>query len=91
MRVNNGFTIDLVESDPKDPIHYAFCMARKSFGEIHAHLKRLHIPFGNGPHSRDNGLPPAKWAGAKGIADALYFDDPSGHIIEIRTYDTYET
>jgi catechol 2,3-dioxygenase-like lactoylglutathione lyase family enzyme len=91
IRVHEGFTIDLVESDPTDPIHYAFCMGRQSFNEVYARLKRLNIPFGNGPHTRDNGQPPAKWAGAKGMADALYFDDPSGHIIEIRTYEADET
>jgi hypothetical protein len=26
-------------------------------------------------YSRDNGQPPVKWPGAKGMADALYFDD----------------
>jgi glyoxylase I family protein len=87
IRVHDGFTIDLVESDPKDQIHYVFCMGRKTFNEIHAGLKRMNIPFGNGPHSRDSGQSPAKWAGAKGMADALYFNDPSGHIIEIRTYE----
>ncbi len=88
MRVHAGFTIDLVESDPEEPIHYAFSMERPLFNDIHVRLQRLNIPFGNGPHSRENGEPPAKWAGARGMADALYFDDPSGHIIEIRTYDT---
>jgi glyoxylase I family protein len=87
IRVHDGFTIDLVESDPKDQIHYVFCMGRKTFNEIYARLKSLNIPFGNGPYSRDNGQPPVKWPDAKGIADALYFDDPSGHIIEIRTYE----
>jgi len=91
IRVHEGFTIDLVESDPKEPIHYAFSMGRTSFNEIYGRLKRLRVPFGNGPHSRDNGQPPAKWAGAKGMADALYFDDPSGHIIEIRTYEAGAT
>ncbi len=90
IRVHDGFTIDLVEANPKDQIHYAFCMGRRSFNEIHSRLKRLNIPFGNGPHSRDNAQPPAEWAGAKGMADALYFDDPSEHIIEIRTYEADE-
>jgi catechol 2,3-dioxygenase-like lactoylglutathione lyase family enzyme len=26
IRVHDGFTIDLIESDPKDQVHYAFCM-----------------------------------------------------------------
>jgi catechol 2,3-dioxygenase-like lactoylglutathione lyase family enzyme len=41
IRVHDGFTIDLVESDPKDQVHYAFCMGRKTFNEIYARLNRL--------------------------------------------------
>lgn len=36
MRVNDGFTIDLIESDPKDPIHYAFSMGRTSFNYLYS-------------------------------------------------------
>jgi hypothetical protein len=36
-----SFTIDLIESDPKDQIHYAFCIGRKTFNEIYARLNRL--------------------------------------------------
>jgi glyoxylase I family protein len=67
IRVHDGFTIDLVESDPKDQVHYAFCMGRKSFNEIHARLKSLNIPFGSGPHSKitgslqQNGPVPKVW------------------------------
>ncbi|MGH8589490.1 MAG: VOC family protein [Gammaproteobacteria bacterium] len=50
IRVHEGLTIDLVESDPKDRIHYAFSMGRTAFNEIYARLKRLHVSFGNGPH-----------------------------------------
>jgi len=91
MRVNEGLTLDLIEEEPTGQIHYAFCMGRQSFNEIHARLKSLNVPFGNAPHSRGNDQLPAKWPGAQGMADALYFNDPSGHILEIRTYEMDET
>lgn len=87
LRVHEGLTIDLIQQIPQDRIHLAFCLERASFKAVHSRLLQLNVPFGNGPHERNRGTP-VKWIGARGLADALYFDDPDEHIIEIRTYET---
>lgn len=87
LRVHEGFTLDLMEQAPQDPVHLAFCLERAAFEAAHRRLIQLRIPFGNGPFDRNGGLA-AKTLGAKGMADALYFHDPDAHNIEIRTYES---
>ena len=85
LRVNDGFTLDLMAQAPQDPVHLAFCMKRAAFEAVHLRLIQSRIAFGNGPFNRTGG-PPAKSFGAMGMADALYFHDLDGHNIEIRSY-----
>jgi glyoxylase I family protein len=87
MRVNQGFTIDLVEQAPQERIHLAFCVDRRRLETVRRQLAALAIPHGGAPHARD-GSPPGATFGARGMAMALYFDDPDGHILEIRSYDS---
>lgn len=86
IRVNEGFTLDLMEQAPHDQAHLAFCLERGAFEAVHRRLAQLDIPFGNGPFDRAGG-PPARSLGARGMADALYFYDPDKHNLEIRTFD----
>jgi catechol 2,3-dioxygenase-like lactoylglutathione lyase family enzyme len=87
LRVHEGFTLDLMEQVPHDPVHLAFCLQRAAFETIHGRLVQLNIPLGNGPFDRSGG-PAAKSLGARGMADSLYFYDPDEHNIEIRTYES---
>jgi len=87
LRVHEGFTLDLMEQAPQDPVHLAFSLERPAFEAVHRRLVQSSIPFGNGPFDRTSGLP-AKSLGARGMADALYFHDPDAHNIEIRTYES---
>ncbi len=86
VRVNDGLTIDMMETPPADKIHLAFRLDRADFDAAHRQLVLRGIAFGNQPFARDGG-PPAKSQGARGPADSLYFYDPDGHNLEIRTYD----
>lgn len=85
LRINEHFTLDLIQQEPRDAIHLAFAMDGEEFDDVISRLKSNGIPFGNGPHDRSN-TEPAPALGARGIANALYFDDPDGHILEIRRY-----
>ncbi|TGG92377.1 hypothetical protein E4656_12935 [Natronospirillum operosum] len=85
IRVNDQFTLDLIEDRPSDVIHLAFALERPDFAKVWHQLRLYDIAFGNAPHDRNGGTP-GRWPGARGYADALYLDDPSGHIIELRHY-----
>ncbi len=85
IRVNESLTLDLMHENPADRGHLAFSMDRATFDALHDRLIQANIPFGGQPFERQAG-PPGKALGAKGTADALYFFDPSGHNLEIRTY-----
>lgn len=86
LRINEYFTLDLIQEKPRDTIHLAFAMDPTEFDDVTARLRANGIRFGNGPHNRTADTP-APAVGAKGMANALYFDDPDGHILEIRRYD----
>lgn len=85
MRVNDGLTLDLMEETPTDVIHLAFALSGKAFANTGQRLESMGVPYGDSPHSRKGG-PPGCWFGARGLADTLYFNDPDGHILEIRYY-----
>ncbi|MFQ5509704.1 MAG: VOC family protein [Leptospirillia bacterium] len=86
IRVNTDLTIDLAEGDPAPPRHFAFAMDRDAFDAAFTRIRNAGIPYGNSPRHRDNMKGPGRTAGSRGMADAVYVDDPSGHIIEIRSY-----
>lgn len=67
--------------------HYAFCVTRDEFGQIFGRLKVAGIPFGPTFDSVGSNAGPGNEAGARGMAPTLYFNDPNGHLLEIRFYD----
>lgn len=85
MRVNAGLTLDLVQHAPNDPVHLAFCVDRATFDAVHQRLIQGKIAFGGNPFERD-GQVAANAYGARGMAEALYFDDPDRHNLELRVY-----
>ena len=57
--------------------------------EFEADFQRIQdskIPYGDSPRTQDNMLGPGITPGAKGDGKAVYFKDPSGHVLEIKTY-----
>lgn len=85
VRVNDGLTLDLLGEAPQDLMHLAFTFDRAEFDAIHRRLVERSILFASTPFNRDGG-PLRQWQGARGMADAWYFDDPDGHAIEVRCY-----
>ena len=86
VRVNETFNLDFAVSDDFRSLHYAFAMDSAEFEDAFAKIRDSGITYGDSPYDRDNMQGPGMTAGAKGIGKAVYFDDPDGHILEIKTY-----
>lgn len=85
LRLSGDCVIDLLPQAPRDPAHLALHTDRARFEAVRATLRALGIAHGGGPFVRDGRV--AAQYGARGWADALYFHDPDGHNIEVRTYE----
>ena len=86
VRVNDTLNLDFRESDDFRSIHYAFAMESAEFDAAFDRIKASNIPYGDSPFAQDNMQGPGITAGAQGDGKAVYFKDPSGHVLEIKTY-----
>lgn len=87
IRVSDDFTLQLAPWGTKGNEHYAFAMSRQDFDDTFARIKQQGIPYGDSYHSVGSNSGPGNEVGARGPAPTLYLNDPSRHLIEIRTYD----
>jgi len=67
--------------------HYAFAVSRKEFDQILGRIKEAGIDHGPTFDSVGSNSGPGEESGARGRAPTLYFNDPSKHLLEIRSYD----
>jgi catechol 2,3-dioxygenase-like lactoylglutathione lyase family enzyme len=86
VRVNDTFNLDFSQSDDFCSIHYAFAMTPEEFDAAFRKIQDSGIPYGDSPFDMTNMKGPGMTAGAKGLGKAVYFKDPSGHVLEIKTY-----
>ena len=86
LRVTDSFTLDFRQSDETPMHHYAFAMDPEEFDAAFVRIRNAGITYGDGPMSNDNMQGPGITAGARGPGKAVYFKDPDGHILEIKTY-----
>ncbi len=86
VRVNDSLNLDFRQSDDFRSIHYAFAMEAGEFETAFQSIKDAGIPFGDGPRAVDNMQGPGVTVGSQGDGKAVYFKDPSGHVLEIKTY-----
>ena len=86
VRVNESLTLDFIEADPTPGRHYAFAMSADEFDAAFARIREAGIAYGDNPHAPDNMHGPGMTHGARGQGKAVYFHDPSGHLLEIKTY-----
>ena len=86
VRVNDTLNFDFRESDDFRSIHYAFAMEADEFEAAFTRIKDSGIPYGDNPREQDNMKGPGMTTGAKGLGKAVYFKDPDGHVLEIKTY-----
>ena len=86
VRVNETLNLDFRDSEDFRSIHYAFAMDPGGFEGAFGRVRESGIPYGDSPMDMANMKGPGTTAGAKGPGKAVYFKDPSGHVLEIRSY-----
>ena len=86
VRVNDSLNLDFSQSDDFRSIHYAFAMEAGEFEAAFDRIKESGIPYGDGPFDQENMKGPGMTMGAKGVGKAVYFKDPNGHLLEIKSY-----
>jgi len=87
IRTGESFQLQLAPWGTQGFEHYAFAVSRDEFDSIFARVKIAGIEYGPTFDSVGTNEGPGNEAGARGEAPTLYFNDPSKHLIEIRTYD----
>ena len=85
VRVNDTLNLDFRRSDDFRSIHYAFAMEANEFERPSLEFAAPVFATVTAPRSRKH-EGPRMTLGAKGQGKAVYFKDPSGHILEIKTY-----
>ena len=63
-------------------------MTRAEFDAVFRRVREAGIAYGDSFHGVGNMCGPGDEGGARGPGKALYFFDPSKHLIEIRYYET---
>ncbi len=97
VRVNDKFNLDFAQSDDFQKfhytfaeesmgIHYAFTMEPDEFDAAFARIRESGIAYGDSPHERANMKGPGMSMGSQGMGKAVYFEDPNGHLLEIKSY-----
>lgn len=81
LRTSNGVSLDFINSDEKiEPQHYAFLVSEIEFDQIFGRIKaRGLIHWADARKSKPNEI--NDHDGGRGV----YFEDPSGHFLEIIT------
>lgn len=82
VQTGNGVSLDYADEDQENirPQHYAFLLTDDEFDAAFARLKEQGVPYGPSPWQRDTGEVNTN-DGGRGV----YFDDPSGHVMEFLT------
>lgn len=81
VRVSDDTSLDYVDTDGEIASqHYAFLVDESEFDQIFARVRDQHLTYWADPyrHERDE---INTWDGGRGV----YFDDPSGHLLEVIT------
>jgi catechol 2,3-dioxygenase-like lactoylglutathione lyase family enzyme len=87
IRVTPNFIVQLAPWGTKGGEHLAFSMTRAEFEATFARIRDAGIQYGDSFHAVGNLRGPGEEGGAEGMGKALYFFDPSKHLIEIRYYE----
>jgi catechol 2,3-dioxygenase-like lactoylglutathione lyase family enzyme len=87
IRINDDLSFDLVAEPVPESRHFAFAMERSRFDDVFTSLREGGFAYGDGPSALDNMRGPGRSTGTHGVTHSVYFRDPSGHALEIITYD----
>lgn len=87
MLITADTALDLQERPSPASRHLAFRMDRATFEATFDRIRASGGTYGDGPSSARSMRGPGRSGGVHGATDSVYFHDPSGHILEILTYD----
>ena len=87
MLITPDLALDLEEEAAPASRHLAFGMDRATFETTFDRIRTSGTPYGDGPSTPTNMRGPGHSTGVHGATDSVYFYDPSGHLLEILTYD----
>jgi catechol 2,3-dioxygenase-like lactoylglutathione lyase family enzyme len=81
VEVSNEVTLDFLDADGEiAPQHYAFLVSEREFDQIFGRIRARGLPYWADPAQRREGEINTH-DGGRGV----YFEDPSGHLLEIIT------
>ena len=86
IRVNPDLMVQLAPFPTKGGEHLAFSMSRLEFDRVFQRVRDRGIEYGDHFDKVGNMRAPGEATGAKGDWKAVYFFDPSRHLIEIGYY-----
>jgi len=87
LRVSPDLTLQLAAWPTEGNEHFAFAMSPGEFERTFARVRETGIAYGDAFDRVGNMKGPGRESGARGVGKAVYFFDPSRHLIEIRSYD----
>ncbi|GLQ90722.1 VOC family protein [Dyella flagellata] len=88
IRVNRQLVMLLSSRAPQTTEHYAFALPSQEFQVVITRIKAAGMAYGPSFNTVGSNTGPGDEAGARGLAATLYFHDPSGHLLEIRHYES---
>lgn len=80
VRTSNGVTLDFIDADDVRGQHYAFLVDDGEFDAAFGRLKKAGVRYWSHPNKSGEGEINS-YFGGRGV----YFDDPSGHLLELIT------
>lgn len=81
VQAGNEVTLDFMDADEDVTLqHYAFLISESEFDEIFARIRKRKLPYWADPGRQQHNQINTR-DGGRGI----YFEDPSGHLLEILT------
>ena len=87
LRVNADLVLQLAEWGSEGGRHLAFALSPAEFDAAFERIRSAGLSYGDTFHAADNMKGPGRESGARGDGLALYFLDPSRHLLEIRCYE----
>lgn len=87
MLITPDLALDLWAQPQPASRHLAFGMDRLTFEATLDRIRASGTPYGDSPSTPTSMRGPGRSSGVHGETDSVYFHDPSGHILEILTYE----
>ena len=88
MLITPDLALDLWEAPEPASRHLAFGMDRATFDATFERIRDSGTTYGDSPSTPTSMRGPGQSSGVHGPTESVYFLDPSGHLLEILTYDT---